>query len=90
MADADVAQVFQNLAVEMSNVSMALGAQGINHIITPYEGDPKNLRKGLSPLKNMQLLRTWGIMIGSNRLHTKQVGGLLVGTKLLGNSFKGI
>ena len=42
MADADVAQVFQNLAVEMSNVSMALGAQGINHIITPYEGTPKN------------------------------------------------
>ena len=40
MADADTAQVFQNLAVEMSKVSMAMGAQGINHIITPYEGDP--------------------------------------------------
>ena len=54
MAEAEVAQVFQNLAVEMSNVSTALGAQGINQIITPYEGDPKKLRNGLSPLKNMQ------------------------------------
>ena len=39
-----MAQVFQNLAVEMSNVSTALGAQGINQIIMPYEGDPKKFK----------------------------------------------
>ena len=44
MAEAEVAQVFQNMAVEMSNVSTALGAQGINQIITPYEGDPKKFK----------------------------------------------
>ena len=40
LADTDVAQVFQNLAVEMSNVSTAFGAQEIDKIITQYEGAP--------------------------------------------------
>ena len=39
MAGPDVGQVFQNLAVEMGNVSTALGAQGVNQIISPFEGD---------------------------------------------------
>ena len=51
MADTDVAQVFQNLAVEMSNVSTALGAQGINQIITPYEGDPRKFEKWVKSIE---------------------------------------
>ena len=51
MAEAEVAQVFQNLAVEMSNVSTALGAQGINQIITPYEGDPKKFKEWVKSIE---------------------------------------
>ena len=60
MADADVAQVFQNLAVEMSNVSMALGTQGINHIITPYEGDPKKIKERVKSIEKYAALENLG------------------------------
>ena len=39
MADQDVTQAFQNLAAEMGNVSTAFGAQGVNHIVLPFEGE---------------------------------------------------
>ena len=60
MADADVAQVFQNLAVEMSNVSMVLGAQGINQIITPYEGDPKKFKEWVKSIEKYAVLVNLG------------------------------
>ena len=44
--DGNEAQAFQNLADEMGNVSIQLGAQGISQIISPYEGDPNGLRNG--------------------------------------------
>ena len=54
MADADVAQVFQNLAVEMSNVSTALGPKELIKLLRYMRGTPRNLRNGLSLLKNIQ------------------------------------
>ena len=45
MADnANIGHVSQNLAMEMGKVSMALGAQGITQIITPFEGDAKKFK----------------------------------------------
>ena len=60
MAEAEVAQVFQNLAVEMSNVSTALGAQGINQIITPYEGDPKKFKEWVKSIEKYAVLANLG------------------------------
>ena len=45
MADQDVAQAFQNLATEMGNVSTALGAQGVNQIVLPVEGESKKFKE---------------------------------------------
>ena len=39
MADQDVAQAFQNLATEMGNGSTAFGAQWLNQIVLPFEGE---------------------------------------------------
>ena len=39
MADQDVAPAFQNLVVEMGNISTAFGAQGLNQIVLPFEGE---------------------------------------------------
>ena len=39
MTDQDVAQAFQNLAAEMGNGSTAFGAQGVNKIVLPFEGE---------------------------------------------------
>ena len=60
MAEADVAQVCQNLAVEMSNVPTALGAQGINQIITPYEGDPKKFKEWVKSVEKYAFLANLG------------------------------
>ena len=51
-----MAQVFQNLAVEMSKVSMALGAQGIHQIITSYEGDAKKFKKWVKSIEKYAVL----------------------------------
>ena len=56
MADADVPQVFQNLAVEMSKISTALVAQGINKIITSYEGDAKKLKEWVKSIEKYAVL----------------------------------
>ena len=55
-----MAQVFQNLAVEMSYVSTALGAQGINQIITPYEGDPKKFKEWVKSIEKYAVLANLG------------------------------
>ena len=60
MAEAEVAEVFQNLAVEMSNVSTALGAEGINQIITPYEGDPKKFKEWVKFIEKYAVLANLG------------------------------
>ena len=48
-------QAFQNLRVELANVTQALTAQGISSIVNKFDGNPKNLN-GLNPLKNMLYL----------------------------------
>ena len=45
MVDQDVAQAFQNLAAEMGNVSTALGAQRVNQIYLPFEGESKKFKE---------------------------------------------
>lgn len=60
MADANVAHLFQNLAVEMSNVSTALGAQGINQLVTPYEGDPKKFKEWVKSIEKYAVLSNLG------------------------------
>lgn len=56
MADANVAQVFQNLALEMSNVSTALGTHGINQIVTPFEGEPKKYKEWVKSIEKYAVL----------------------------------
>ena len=41
---AGIGQVFQQLAVQMANVSSALNAQGISQIVQVFDGNPKNFR----------------------------------------------
>ena len=38
-------QVFQNLRVELVNVTQALTAQGISSIVNKFDGNPKNYRE---------------------------------------------
>ena len=45
MADQDIAPAFQNLVAEMGNVSTALGAQGVNQIYLPFEGESKKFKE---------------------------------------------
>ena len=56
MADANVAQVFQNLALEMPNVSTALGTQGIHQIVTPFEGEPKKYKEWVKSIEKYAVL----------------------------------
>ena len=45
MADQDVTQAFQNLVAEMGNISTAMGAQGVNQIYLPFEGESKKFKE---------------------------------------------
>lgn len=56
MAEPDVARVFQNLAVEMGNVSTALGAQGVNQIVLPFEGEPKKFKEWVKSIEKYAVL----------------------------------
>lgn len=56
MADANIAQVFQNVAEEMGNVSVQLGAQGISQIINPYDGDPKKYKDWVKSIEKYAVL----------------------------------
>lgn len=60
MADAGVAQVFQNLAAEMGNVSTALGAQGVNQIVQPFEGEPKKFKEWVKSIEKYAVLTNLG------------------------------
>ena len=55
-ADGNVAQAFQNLADEMGNVSIQLGAQGISQIISPYEGEPKKFKEWVKSIEKYAVL----------------------------------
>lgn len=55
-ADANIAHVFQNLALEMGKVSTALGAQGISQIIAPFEGDAKKFKDWVKSIEKYALL----------------------------------
>ena len=56
MADANVAQVFQNFALEMSNVLTALGTHGIKQIVTPFEGEPKKYKQWIKSIGKYAVL----------------------------------
>ena len=56
MADANVAQAFQNLAQEMGNVSSALGAQGISQIVVPYEEEPNKFKEWVTSIEKYAVL----------------------------------
>ena len=56
MAGPNVGQVFQNLAVEMGNVSTALGAQCVNQIISPFEGDAKKFKEWVKSIEKYAVL----------------------------------
>ena len=45
-------QAFQNLRVELANVTQALTEQGISSIVNKFDGNPKTFVNGLNPLKN--------------------------------------
>ena len=49
-------QAFENLRVELANVTQALTVQGISSIVNKFDGNPKNFVNGLNPLKNMLYL----------------------------------
>lgn len=74
MTDQDVVgQVFQNLAVEMGNVSTALGAQGVNQIVLPFEGEAKKFKEWVksiekyAALMNLDDVRTKRVAYQSSR-----------------------
>ena len=41
MANQDVAALFQHKAAQLAGLSTLVGAQGIAHIVNPFEGDLK-------------------------------------------------
>ena len=44
MADPDIGAAFDNMAIQMAGLSTVSGAQCVPQIITPFEGDPKELK----------------------------------------------
>ena len=40
----DVTEAFNNLTLELSNVSQALSAQGISSSVVKFDGNPKKFR----------------------------------------------
>ena len=48
---AGIGQVFQQLAVQMANVSSALNAQGISQIVQVFDGNPKNFRDWIKQIE---------------------------------------
>ena len=47
-------QAFQNLRVELANVTQALTAQGISSIVSRFDGNPKNFRKWIKSIKKVR------------------------------------
>ena len=46
---------FQNLRVELANVTQALTAQGISSIVNKFDGNPKNYREWIEFIEELIL-----------------------------------
>ena len=44
MVDPDIAAAFDNMAIQMAGQSTVIGVQCVPQIITPFEGNPKELK----------------------------------------------
>lgn len=49
-------QAFQNLWVELANVTQALTAQGISSIVSRFDGNPKNFREWIKSIEKYAVL----------------------------------
>ena len=49
-------QAFQNLRVELANVTQALTAQGISSIVNKFDGNPKNFREWIKSIEKYAVL----------------------------------
>ena len=49
-------QAFQNLRVELANVTQALTAQGISSIVNKFDGNPKNFREWIKSIEKYVVL----------------------------------
>ena len=49
-------QAFQNLRVELANVTQTLTAQGISSIVNKFDGNPKNLREWIKSIEKYAVL----------------------------------
>lgn len=56
MADQEIAAVFQNLALQLSNLSTTVGAQGIAQIVSPFDGNPKLFKEWIKSIQKYALL----------------------------------
>lgn len=55
-AEPNVADVFRNLNIELTNVSNALTAQGISNIVVRFDGSPKNYREWIKSIEKYATL----------------------------------
>ena len=62
MAEAGIAQAFQTLATQMGKVSTAFGAQGVNQIVMPFEGEASKFKDWVKSIEKYAVLTTWGMM----------------------------
>ena len=49
-------QAFQNLRVELANVTQALTAQGTSSIVSRFSGNPKNFREWIKSIETYAVL----------------------------------
>lgn len=49
-------QAFQNLRLELSNVSQALTTQGISSVVARFDGNPKNFREWIKSIEKYAIL----------------------------------
>ena len=60
MAEAGIAQAFQTLATQMGKVSTALGAQGVNQIVTPFKGEAFKFKDWVKSIEKYAVLTNLG------------------------------
>ena len=56
MADPDIGAAFDNMAIQMAGLSTVSGAQCVPQIITPFEGDPKELKTQIKSIEKYAIL----------------------------------
>ena len=56
MAEPNVGNVFDNLAMQMAGLSTVIGAQGVAQIIAPFDGDPKKFKNWIKALEKYAVL----------------------------------